>query len=184
MSRSFLWKSLVVIVVCAVIALGLGSANAASVGQDVTNPQLRDAEDNPATMPDFGTHVLAVTYADTSVSDLGDPMNDAMKAKKYPKDIYRGIGVANMKDSSAPNFVIRKVVKSKIEKYKSTILTDPDLSLAKTWNLGSCKGKSVLTIIGKDKKIKYIRYTDKSNPWNKAEIDKVLALLDELILKK
>ncbi|MEN6469718.1 MAG: YtfJ family protein [Smithella sp.] len=182
MSRSFLWKSLVV-VVCAVIALGLGSANAASVGQDVTNPQLRDAEDNPATVPDFGTHVLAVTYADTSVSDLGDPMNDAMKAKKYPKDKYRGIGVANMKDSTAPNFIIRKVVKGKIEKYKSTILTDPDLSLAKTWNLGACKGKSVFVVVGKDKKIKYIRYTDKSNPWNKAEIDKVLALMDGLILK-
>jgi len=92
--------------------------------------------------------------------------------------------VANMKDSSAPNFLIRKIVQGKIDKYKSTILTDPDLALAKTWNLGNCKGKSVLVIVGKDKKIKYIRYTEKSNPWNKAEIDKVLGIIDGLIAAK
>jgi hypothetical protein len=183
MNRSFLWKSLVV-VVCAVIALGLGSANAASVGQDVTNPQIRDADDNPATIPDFGTHVIALTYTNKKAGDFGDPMNDAMKAKKYPKDKYRGLGVVNLKDSSGiPNFIIRKAVKSKIEKYKSTILTDPDLTLAKAWNLGNCKDKSVLIVVGKDKKIKYLRYTGESNPWNKAEMDKALAIMDELILK-
>lgn len=183
MSRSFLWKSLIV-VVCAVIAFGLGSANAASVGQDVTNPQIRDADDNPATIPDFGTHVIALTYTNKKAGDFGDPMNDAMKAKKYPKDKYRGLGVVNLKDSSGiPNFIIRKAVKSKIEKYKSTILTDPDLTLAKAWNLGNCKDKSVLIVVGKDKKIKYLRYTGESNPWNKAEMDKALAIMDELILK-
>jgi len=185
MSRSLLWKSLVVVGWAVVaMALGAGSVNAAAVGQELSNPQIRDAEDNPATIPDFGTHVITLTYADSSVSDLGDPMNDAVKAKKYPKEVYRGMGVANMKDSTAPNFMIRKIVRGKIEKYKSTILTDADLTLAKTWALGDCKGKSVFIMIGKDKKIKYIRYTDKNNPWNKAEIDKVLAMLDELTLKK
>lgn len=186
MSRSFLRKSLFVVVGCAmlVFASGFGLVNAASVGQELTNPQLRDADDNPASIPDFGTHVITLTYADSSVSDLGDPVNDAVKAKKYPKEVYRGLGVANMKDSTAPNFLIRKMVRSKIEKYKSTILTDPDLSLARTWNLGNCKGKSVFVLIGKDKKIKYIRYTDKNHPWTKADIDTVLKMMDDLILKK
>lgn len=184
MNRSFLWKSLVV-VACAIIAfaVNVGSVNAASVGQEVSNPQIRDASDNPATIPDFGTHVITVTYADTSVSDLGDPMNDATKARKYSKDIYRGIGVANMKDSSVPNFVIRKIIKGKIEKYKSVILTDVDGTLPKVWNLGNCKGKSVFIVIGKDKKIKYLRYTDKKNPWNAADIDAALKVMDGLILK-
>lgn len=184
MRKSFLWKSLAVVVVCALIALWSGPASAASVGQELSNPQIRDADDNPATIPDFGTHVVALTYADTSVSDLGDPINDAMKAKKYPKDLYRGLGVANLKDSSLPNFAIRKVVRSKIEKYKSTILTDVDLTLPKVWNLGNCKGKSVFVVVGKDKKIKYIRYTEKSNPWTKADIDTVLKMMDELLAKK
>ena len=184
MSRSFLWKSLVV-VCCAIIAFAVsaGSVIAASVGQEVSNPQIRDAYDNPATIPDFGTHVIALTYADSSVSDLGDPLNDAMKAKNYNKAVYRGLGVANMKDSTAPNFLIRKIVQSKIEKYKSTILTDVDLTLAKTWGLGNCKGKSVFVLIGKDKKIKYLRYTDKNKPWTKPEIDAVLKTVDDLVAK-
>lgn len=186
MSRSFLWKSLVVVFGCAIIAfaVGVGSVNAASVGQEVSNPQIRDANDKPANIPDFGTHVVALTYADSSVSDLGDPLNDAIKAKKYSKDEFSGLGVANMKDSTAPNFLIRKIVKGKIEKYKSVILTDVDLTLAKAWGLGNCKAKSVFVLIGKDKKIKYLRYTDKNNPWNKTEIDAVLKIMDDLIIKK
>jgi predicted transcriptional regulator len=182
MSRSFLWKSLVV-VACAIIAfaVNLGSVNAASVGQELANPQLRDANDQPATIPDFGTHVITVTYADSSAGDYGDPMSDATKAKNFSEAAYRGSGVANMKDSAVPNFVIRKIVRGKIEKYKSVILTDPDLTLAKTWNLGNCKGKSVFVLIGKDKKLKYIRYTDKSNPWTKADIDNVLKIMDGLM---
>ena len=175
-----------VVVACLVISftLGAGFVNAASVGQEMSNPQIRDADDNPATLPDFGTHVLAVTYADSSASDFGDPLNDAMKAKKYSKDVYRGLGIANMKDSTAPNFLIRKIVRGKIEKYKSTILTDADLTLSKVWGLGDCKGKSVFVLIGKDKKIKYLRYTDKNNPWNNVEINAVLKIVDDLITKK
>ena len=185
MSRSFLWKSLVV-VCCAIIAFAVGSGpvTAALVGQEVSNPQLRDANNKPATIPDFGTHVVVLTYADSSAGDLGDPLADAMMAKKYSKDVIRGIGVANMKDSSGiPDFVIRKVVRDKIEKYKSIILTDPDLTLAKAWGLGNCKGKSVFVLIGKDKKIKYLRYTDKNKPWTKPEIDAVLKTVDDLVAK-
>lgn len=185
MSRSFLWRSLLIAFACTmVVMVVIGAARAASVGQELSNVTIRDADDKPATIPNFGTHVISLTYADSSVSDVGDPMNDAMKAKNYPKDVYKGLGVANMKDSTAPNFLIRKIVKSKIEKYKSTILTDADLTLAKAWNLGDCKGKSVFVLIGKDKKIKYIKYAVKDKPWTKAEIDNVLKLMDELILKK
>lgn len=184
MHRSFLWKGFVVLFGCAMVVFAAGSVIAAQVGQELTNPQIRDANDQPATLPDFGTHVIALTYADSSVSDLGDPLNDAMKAKKYAKEVYRGMGVANMKDSTAPNFLIRKMVRSKIEKYKSTILTDVDLTLAKAWGLGNCKGKSVFVLIGKDKKLKYIRYTDKNSPWTKAEIDHVIKITDELVAMK
>src|SRR5664280_3932623 len=92
MSRSFLWKSLVVVLGCAIIAFtaGVGSVNAAAVGQVVSNPQIRDANDNPATIANFGTHVIALTYANKKAGAFGDPMNDAMKAKKYPKDVYTG----------------------------------------------------------------------------------------------
>ena len=183
MSRSFLWKSMVVVFGCAIIAFAAGSVNAASVGQVVDNPQIRDANDNPATIPDFGTHVVGLTYANTGAADLGDPLADAIKAKNYDKAVYRGLGVANLKDSPIPNFLIRKIVRGKIEKYKATVLTDVDLTLPKAWGLGDCNDKSVFVIVGKDKKIKYLRYTDKKTPWTPAEISSVIKLIDDLVKK-
>ena len=185
MSRSFLWKSLVVVFGCAIIAFaaGVGSVNAAAVGQDVSNPQIKDVADNPATIPDFGTHVVGLFYSDTEASDLGDPMADAITAKKYDKAVYRGLGIANLKDSIAPNFIIKSVIKGKIEKYKTTILTDVDLSLPNTWGLGDCNNKSVFVLIGKDKKIKYLKFADKKNPWTPAEISSAIKTIDDLLKK-
>ena len=164
--------------------VGLGSVTVAPMGKEVSNPQIRDAEDNPATIPDFGTHVVGLTYSNTAASDLGDPLNDAIKAKNYDKAVYRGLGVANMKDSAAPNFIIRSVIKSKIEKYKATILTDVDLTLPKAWGLGDCNDKSVFVLIGKDKKVKYLKFTDKNTPWKSAEINSVISMIDDLLKKK
>lgn len=183
MNRSFL-KSLVVVIGCAmVIFAGAGLVNAASVGQELANVQIRDANDKPATIPDFGTHVVGLTYADTEASDLGDPLNDATKAKNYDKAVWKGLGVANLKDSIAPNFVIRKIIKGKIEKYDATILTDADLTLPKAWGLGDCNNKSIFILIGKDKKIKYIRYVDKKTPWSAAEVKSVVKIIDDLLKK-
>ena len=185
MRRSFLWKSLVVVFGCAIIAFaaGVGPVNAASVGQELSNPQIRDAADKPATIPDFGTHVIGLTYSNTAAADLGDPMNDATKAKNYDKALWRGLGVANMKDSIAPNFIIRSIIKGKIKKYDATILTDVDLTLAKAWGLGDCNDKSVFILIGKDKKIKYLKFADKKNPWTRAEVSSVLKMIDDLFKK-
>jgi predicted transcriptional regulator len=186
MSRSFLWKSLVVVFGCAIIAFtaGVGYVNAATVGQAVTNPQLKDADDKPATIPDFGTHVIGLTYSNTNAADLGDPLSNAIKAKNYDKALYRGLGVANMKDSLVPNWLIRSKVRDKIEQFKAVILTDPDLSLAKAWTLGDCMDKSVFVLVGKDKKVKYIKYTDKKTPWTPAEISSVISMIDDLLKKK
>jgi predicted transcriptional regulator len=184
MSRSFLWKSLIIVFGCAIIAFAAGYVCAASVGQEVSNVQIRDAEDNPAIIPGIGTHVVALFYTDTEAADLGDPMADALKAKNYNKDVYSGLGVSNMKDSAAPNFLIRSIIKSKIEKYKSVILTDVDLTLPKAWGLGDCKGKNVFVLIGKDKKIKYLKYVDKNTPWKPAEISSVVKMVDDLLAKK
>ena len=185
MSRSFLWKSLVVVFGCAIIAFtaGVGSVNAAAVGDVVSNPQVRDAADKPTTIPDFDNHVVGLFYSDTEASDLGDPLADVIKAKNYDKAVYTGLGIANMKDSIAPNWLIRRIIKGKIEKYKTTILTDVDLSLPKAWGLGDCNDKSVFVLIGKDKKIKYLKVVDKKNRWSEAEISTVIKTIDDLLKK-
>jgi hypothetical protein len=170
---------------CGIIILFAGavSAEAAAAGDTVSGVQIRDAYDKPAWIPGIGTTVVGLFYNDAETSDLGDPLADAIKARNYGKDVYTGLGIANMKDSAAPNFIIRSVIKGKIEKYKSTILTDVDLTLPKAWGLGECDNKSIFILIGKDKKIKYIKYVTKSTPWAKAEIDSIIKMIDGLLKK-
>ncbi len=132
-------------------------ASAAQVGDALQNVALRDAKDEPAQIPDLGAKVLAIFYNDADEADLNDPLADAMKARKFDETRYRGVGIANLADSKMPNFLIRKVIRGKIEKYKSTILTDPDRLLASAWKLGDCNNTSVFIVIGKDGVVQYVQ---------------------------
>jgi len=167
----------IAIAILVVLAFSFTLAYAIGLGQKVSNVQVRDAENNPAKIPNLGNKVLSVFYNDADAADLNDPLADALKAKKFNEAKYQGIGIANLKDSKAPNFIIRKIVRGKIEKYNSTILTDPDLILAKAWNLGNCNNTSVVIIIGKDRKVKYV----KKGAVRGAEIKKVVDIVDVLI---
>lgn len=175
-SKKRLYLTLVFAAVFA-FAAGIIAVNAATVGQQLSNVQVADAADKPAYLPDFGKKVISVFYTDADAADMNDPLADAMKAKKFDESKYKGIGIANLKDSKAPNFLIRKIIKGKIEKYKTTILTDPDLILAKAWGFGDCNNTSVVLIIGKDGKVKYV----KKGPIRGAEIDQVVKLVEGLL---
>lgn len=129
------------------------AALAAEVGEILPNVELRDGADKPARIPDLGAKVVAVFYNDADEADLNDPLADALKARKFDENLYRGVGVANLADSKAPNFLIRKIVRGKIEKYKSTILTDPDRLLAKAWALGDCNNTSIFVLLDEDAKV-------------------------------
>ena len=142
------------VAVAALAALSLPPAVlAAEVGEILPNVELRDGANKPARIPDLGAKVVAVFYNDADEADLNDPLADALKARKFDETFYRGVGVANLADSKAPNFLIRKIVRGKIEKYKSTILTDPDRLLAKAWALGDCNNTSIFVLLDKDAKV-------------------------------
>jgi len=160
---------------------GFIAVNALSVNQVASNLNIRDANDQPATIPDFGSKVLTIIYGDSDASDISDPISDALKAKNFPESKNRGIGIANLKDSPAPNWLIRKIVQSKIKKYQATILTDVDLTVANSWGLGNCNNKSVFIILGKDKKVKYLKYFDKKNLPTQGDIDFVVNLVQGLL---
>jgi hypothetical protein len=181
MIRSFLWKSLIIVFGCAIIIFtsGVGSVNAAAVGGEVGNVQIRDANNNPSYIPGIGSKVVGLFYTDTESADVGDPLADMIKARNYDKNT--GLGIANLKDSPAPNFIIRSVIQGKIKKYNSVILTDADLTLPKVWGLGYVNDKSVFILIGKDRKVKYIAYKDKNNRWGAAEMNSVIKMIDDLV---
>jgi len=121
--------------------------------------------------------LLAIFYNDADEADMNDPLADAIKAKKFDEAQYRGIGVANLADSKAPNFLIRKIIRGKIEKYKSTILTDPDHKLSAAWDLGDCNNTSVFVLVGKDKQVKHIQ----RGPIRGADIDAILQKMTALL---
>lgn len=153
------------------------AALAVNVGDQLKNATVRDANDKPATVPDFGKKVLAIFYTDADVSDQNDPFADVLKAADLNESVYKGIGVANMKDTWLPNSVIRAIVRKKIEKYDATILTDPDHLLADAWGLGSCDNYSVVLIIDKKGKLQYI----KKGAMTEAEKQAGLALVKRLM---
>lgn len=151
-------------------------------GTTVNSIKIRDANDKPAFIPDIGKKVVTIFYADPDVSDVNDPLADALKAKNFDKKTYIGMGIANLADTGKPNFIIRMVIRSKIKKYKSTILTDVDKTVAKKWNLGSTNGFSIVIVIGKDKKVKYIEKV-KTEAQSKAIIGKVISIIEKQIGK-
>ncbi|HSV97535.1 MAG TPA: YtfJ family protein [Spirochaetota bacterium] len=166
------------------LAIFSGQVDAANVGDTVSNVTVRDASNNPAQIPDLGVKVLTIFYSDADAADIADPVSDALKARKFPEVQYRGQGIANLKDSKAPNFIIRRVIKGKEQKYNTKILTDPEHSLKNAWGLASCNDASAVIVIGKDRKIKYINYLRKTNPANEAEVAKIVGLVESLIAGK
>ena len=85
------------------------------VGDKLENPEVRDAKDAPARLPEWGNKVLLIMYTDPDEADQNDEFADAVKAANLPKDVFQSMGVANMKDAPAkPNWIIRSVVRSEI----------------------------------------------------------------------
>lgn len=167
-------RVLAAVILAAALAL---AADAADVGETLPNVELRDASDKPARIPDLGVKVLGLFYGDADVADMNDPLADALKARKFDETRYRGLGVANLADSKAPNFLIRKIVRGKIEKYKSTILTDPDRTLAKAWKLGDCNNTSVFVLLDRTGKVIHVQ----RGPIRGDDITKIVELVAKLV---
>lgn len=115
-----------------------GSAIGVELGATLGQVALRTADDKPSTIPHLGELVLVLFYTDADVADMNDPLADALTASTINADFYEGLGVVNLHDSKAPNFIIRSVLQDKTEKYDSLVLTDPDLALPRAWGLGGC----------------------------------------------
>ncbi len=157
-----------------------GSLQALDRGSVVSSITIRDANDSPVIIPDIGSKVLTIFYADPDVSDVNDPLADALKDKNFDKSKYRGMGIANLADTIKPNMLIRMLIRKKIEKYNSTILTDTDRSVAREWGLGNCDGYSVIIVIGRDSRVKFVQKVSSANE-SRAIIDEVVGIVSKEI---
>jgi predicted transcriptional regulator len=172
-------KLLIAVSAIFVIIGGFTLLNSLSVGQVAPNLTLKNG-DTTSTIPGYGTKVLTIIYTTVKASDFCDPVSNAIKAKGFPKAKYEGVGIANMKDSAGvPDFMIERSVKKKRAQFGAVILTDADGTTAKEWGLGDCKGKSVMVILGPDKKVKYIKTY--SSVATQSDIDTVVPLVEGLL---
>lgn len=150
------------------------------VGYRVKKVRVWDANNKPAWIPDIGKKVIAFFYTDPDVQDQNERFREELKAANLdPKERFsRGMGVVNMKDTWKPNFAIRAVVRSKIKKFKSLILTDKEHVLKKKWALGDCNDRDIAIFIGIDGKVKLIK---KNGAMSAAERKRAIALFKKLI---
>jgi predicted transcriptional regulator len=170
---------------CAAVSCVIGvlvvsaAALALNVGDTVSSVEIKDANNKPAWIPDIGKKVITLFYTDPDVKDLNEPFRDMLKAANLDQTKYRGMGVANLKDTWKPNWIIRKIIRGKMEKFKSLILTDVDHTLKNKWNLGATDDKDIAIVIGKDRKVKMFK------AWKMSDAEKAagLKLVKELIAK-
>ncbi|MFC1670319.1 YtfJ family protein [Spirochaetota bacterium] len=174
-----------------IVIISLKGSHAASVGKKVFNVKLADVNRAPKYLPGLGKKVLAIFYTDPRAKDNNNPLASAIKkavnqGKILRKD-YNGIGLANCAAAwYYPNSAIIKAVREKQRKFpKAIYILDLDYSLAKKWGLNKNRTKkaSVLIVIGKDKKIKFIKYV-KSQSQSSGLIKTVVPLLIKLSKEK
>lgn len=179
--KMMLMKKLFFVIALMLISL-VGVQAQSLVGKSVSTLSLIDPNDNPKAIPGLGEKVVMVFYTDPDVKDVNDPLSDAIREKKYSKDKYAGVGVANCKDTWLPNAGIRMKARQKEKEFPSSvILLDESHSLVNSWGLGDCDDKAVVIVVGRDKKIKYHKVIS-TQAESKSIIPTVIALIEKEML--
>ncbi len=176
MKKTF-WVVLLAVLFTASFAMAAGL----KVGDKAPDFKLKDAledKDFSLSSPELAGKVLYIVYASTSAADDNDHVSEALKADKdldrlKNENKYRGVGIANQKDSGVPNFVIKSVAKSKQKKTGAVVLLDSDFTIGNTW--GAPKKIATSIILDKDRIVRYI-YSGKTPAEN---IPKIIALIKE-----
>ncbi len=152
-------------------------------GQKVEALTLLDPNDQITKIPYVGEKVLMIVYTDPDVKDINDPLSNSIKQRNFNPSLYSAIGIANCEETWIPNAAIRMKAKQKAEQFEgSVILLDEDRILQKAWQLGDCNEKGVVIIIGKDKKIKYIKKVETKEESRKISSE-VITIIEQEVKK-
>ena len=98
--------------------------------------------------------IIILFYVDPDESELNNHVTVAIKAEKFPLEKTGSVAVINMAATWLPNVKINKKLKSKQEKYKTTVyVKDIKKSLVDKWGLSDDNNNVML--FGKDGKVLY-----------------------------
>jgi len=155
-----------------------GQTGKLEVGMKAPDWVFTDADKNEFTMDSWAGKVLQINYVDPDVSDLNDPLNDAIKkAKDVDKLIgenFKGFGIVDCKSTWKPNALIRTIAGNKAKKFNTTILFDYKGTLQALW--GMPQDNYTVVIIDKSRVCRAI-YTGKVPD---SEIENVVKLIIKL----
>ena len=119
--------------------------------------------------------VFTLMYVDPDDKELNVHVEQALKAKDYPKERYGSIAVINMEATWKPNAIINSILKKKQKEFPDTIyVRDMDFFLATAWGLKKKGSYAVLTFDAEGKLLfmKDGKLTD-------AELDKLIQMIDQ-----
>lgn len=128
------------LVLSASLLTSYGQTGKLEVGMKAPNWSFTDADGKEFTMDTWPGKVLQVNYVDPDVSDLNDPLNDAIhKANDIDHRIidekFKGFGIVDCKSTWKPNALIRIIAGNKAKKYGTTILFDFKGTFHSLWGM-------------------------------------------------
>ena len=143
------------IIICILLVLMWSVSYAGAelkVGDKAANFILKDSLGKEYTLNslEFQGRVVYINYADIGSKDMNKHVDDTLK--KDPgidrEKSYVGFGIANMKASIVPDFIIARVIKSKQQETGATILLDDNFIILNSWGLKN----NVSNVVVLDKK--------------------------------
>ncbi len=164
--------------VCVFLALLLSVSYASAelkVGDTATNFILKDSLGKEYTLnsPEFQGRVVYINYSDISSKDMNKHVDDSLKGDTGidRKSSYVGFGIANMKASIVPDFIIARAIKSKQKETGATILLDDNYTILNLWGLKN--HTSNVVVLDKGRICRYI-YKGKLPPEEVAKLIKTV----------
>ena len=150
-------KSVWAILCILVFAAASAGAMELKVGDKAPDFTLKDSTGIDYTMetPPYKGKVISVFYVDPDEKDLNLHLEDALLTDPgLERDInYKGLGIADLKSTIKPNFIIKVIVKSKQEKTGAIVLLDYDWTVMNLW--GMAKDSSTVAILDKERICRY-----------------------------
>lgn len=140
-------------------AAALCPAAELKVGDRAPDFKLKDStgKDYSLEDPRFKGKVLYIGYVDPDEKDTNNHVEDTLKKEVdsggLDKTRYEGFGIANLKATSLPNFIIKALIKSKQEKTGAVVLLDYDYTILNLWGLRN--DSSEIVVLDKDRICRY-----------------------------
>jgi len=153
------------------------------VGDRAPDFKLKDSTGKEYSLDDprFKGKVLYIAYVDPDEKDTNNHVEDALKKEResggLDKARYEGFGIANLKASNLPNFIIKSAIKSKQEKTGAVVLLDYDYTILNLW--GVKNDSSDVVVLDKERVCRYV-YNGKLPP---EELSKMIQIIKEYQVK-